>query len=75
MRQEKFRLWSIGARSSFPSSLQDVEVLPSRHLLPLLEAQLVRDVLQPLHLLQEAGDRKVAKLWNGHEVHLTTKFF
>ena len=30
-----------------------VDVLPARHLLPLLDAQLVGDVVKPLHLVQE----------------------
>ena len=39
-----------------------VDVLSARHLLPLLDAQLVGDVVKPLHLVQERRYRQVSEL-------------
>ena len=39
-----------------------VDVLPARHLLPLLDAQFVGDVVKPLHLVQERRYRQVSEL-------------
>ena len=39
-----------------------VDVLSARHLLPLLDAQFVGDVVKPLHLVQERRYRQVSEL-------------
>ena len=43
--------------------LEYVEVFPPGHLLPLLYAQLVGDVVQALHLGQQGRQGQVAQLW------------
>ena len=44
--------------------LEDVEVFPPGHLLPLLNAELVGDVVEPFDLVQQRGHREVAQFWN-----------
>ena len=41
---------------------EDVDVFAARHLLPLLDPQLVGNVVEPLHLVQQRRYRQVSEL-------------